>query len=83
MRRSCSSRRTGLFSQLMPGAGKVRWSHEIFPSPRTTRFNEMEYALPYAKGPDALREIVAAIRSKRINTGFPSSSAAWRRTTSG
>jgi len=31
----------------------------------------MEYALPYAKGPDALREIVATIRSKRINTGFP------------
>jgi FAD-linked oxidoreductase len=60
-----------LFSQLMPGAGKVRWSHEIFPSPRTTRFNEMEYALPYSKGPDALREIVATIRSKRINTGFP------------
>jgi FAD-linked oxidoreductase len=60
-----------LFSQLMPGAGKVRWSHEIFPSPRTTRFNEMEYALPYAKGPDALREIVQTIRSKRINTGFP------------
>ena len=60
-----------LFSQLMPGAGKVRWSHEIFPSPRTTRFNEMEYALPYAKGPDALREVVQTIRTKRINTGFP------------
>jgi FAD/FMN-containing dehydrogenase len=60
-----------LFSSLMPGAGKVRWSHEIFPSPRTTRFNEMEYALPYAKGPDAIREIVATIRKKRINTGFP------------
>jgi len=60
-----------LFSQLMPGAGKVRWSHEVFPSPRTTRFNEMEYALPYAKGADALREIVQTIRSRRINTGFP------------
>jgi FAD-linked oxidoreductase len=60
-----------LFSSLMPGAGKVRWSHEIFPSPRTTRFNEMEYAVPYAKGPDAIREIVATIRKKRINTGFP------------
>jgi FAD/FMN-containing dehydrogenase len=60
-----------LFSSLMPGAGKVRWSHEIFPSSRTTRFNEMEYALPYGKGPDAIREIVAAIRKKRINTGFP------------
>ena len=60
-----------LFSSLMPGAGKVRWSHEIFPSPRTTRFNEMEYALSYAKGPDAIREIVATIRKRRINTGFP------------
>ncbi len=60
-----------LFSRLMPGPGKVRWSHEIFPSPRTTRFNEMEYALPYAKGADALREIVQTIRARRINTGFP------------
>lgn len=60
-----------LFSQFMPGAGKVRWSHEIFPSPRPTRFNEMEYAVPYAKGPDAVREVVDTIRKKKINTGFP------------
>ncbi|HEX3674237.1 MAG TPA: D-arabinono-1,4-lactone oxidase [Rhizomicrobium sp.] len=60
-----------LFSRLMPGPAKVRWSHEIFPSPRTTRFNEMEYAVPYAKGPDCIREIVAKIRKDRINTGFP------------
>ncbi|MGN6516932.1 MAG: D-arabinono-1,4-lactone oxidase [Rhizomicrobium sp.] len=60
-----------LFSQFMPGAGKVRWSHEIFPSPRPTRFNEMEYAVPYAKGPDAVREVVETIRKRKINTGFP------------
>jgi FAD/FMN-containing dehydrogenase len=60
-----------LFSSLMPGQGKVRWSHELFPSPRTTRFNEMEYALPYDRGLDALREIVETVRKKRINTGFP------------
>ncbi len=60
-----------LFSRLMPGPGRVRWSHEIFPSPRTIRFNEMEYGLPYEKGADALREIVAMIRKRRINTGFP------------
>jgi FAD-linked oxidoreductase len=60
-----------LFSRFMPGPDKVRWSHEIFPSPRTTRFNEMEYALPYERGPEALREIVDTIRKKRINTGFP------------
>jgi FAD-linked oxidoreductase len=60
-----------LFSQLMPGPGRARWSHEIFPSPRTVRFNEMEYAVPYDKGPDCIREIVAAIRKQKINTGFP------------
>jgi len=60
-----------LFSQLMPGASKVRWSSEILPSPRTVRFNEMEYAVPYAKGPDAIRELAAKIRKDRINTGFP------------
>ncbi len=60
-----------LFSQFMPGAGKVRWIHEILPSPRPTRFNEMEYAVPYASGPDAIREIVSTIRKQRINTGFP------------
>jgi FAD-linked oxidoreductase len=60
-----------LFSQLMPGPGRARWSYEIFPSPRTIRFNEMEYAVPRAKGPECLKEIVAAVRGKRINTGFP------------
>lgn len=60
-----------LFSTLMPGPGTVRWSHEAFPSPRTVRFNEMEYAVPRASGVECLREIVATIRAKRINTGFP------------
>jgi FAD-linked oxidoreductase len=60
-----------LFSSLMPGKGHVRWSNELFPSPRTVRFNEMEYAVAYEKGADTLREIVAAIRKKRIMTGFP------------
>lgn len=60
-----------LFSRLMPGPERVRWSYEIFPSPRNVRFNEMEYAVPYRKGPDCLREIVETIRKNRINTGFP------------
>lgn len=60
-----------LFSQLMPKPGRVRWSYEAFPSPRTVRFNEMEYAVPREKGPECLKELVAAIRTKRINTGFP------------
>lgn len=60
-----------LFSSSMSGAAKVRWSHEIFPSPRTVRFNEMEYAVPFEKGPDTIRKIVSEIRKRRINTGFP------------
>jgi FAD-linked oxidoreductase len=60
-----------LFSQLMPGHGRPRWSHEAFPSPRPIRFNEMEYAVPYERGADCVREIVDTIRKKRINTGFP------------
>jgi FAD-linked oxidoreductase len=60
-----------LFSQLMPGHGHARWSHEIFPSPRPVRFNEMEYAVPFERGPDCVREVVDAIRKKKINTGFP------------
>jgi FAD-linked oxidoreductase len=60
-----------LFSRLMPGPERVRWSYEIFPSPRNVRFNEMEYAVPYETGPDCLREIVETIRKARINTGFP------------
>ena len=60
-----------LFSRLMPGRQHVRWSHEILPSPRTVRFNEMEYAVPYEKGPDVLREIVETIRKQQIKTGFP------------
>jgi FAD-linked oxidoreductase len=60
-----------LFSGSMSGASRVRWSHEIFPSPRTVRFNEMEYAIPYEKGPDTIRKIVDEIRKRSINTGFP------------
>ncbi len=60
-----------LFSGGMSAGDRVRWSHEILPSPRTTRFNEMEYAVPYEKGPQTIRKIVTEIRKRRINTGFP------------
>jgi FAD-linked oxidoreductase len=60
-----------LFSQAMALAGGARWSHEAFPSPRTVKFNEMEYAVPFEKGADVMREIVKTIRAKKINTGYP------------
>ncbi len=60
-----------LFSGGMGSGNRIKWSHEILPSPRTTRFNEMEYAIPYEKGPETIKAIVAEIRKKKINTGFP------------
>lgn len=46
-------------------------AHEVFVSPRRVRFNEMEYALPLAEGPEALREIRAFLESKDISVTFP------------
>lgn len=54
-----------------PESGKVRWSHEAFPSPRPIRFNEMEYALPRERGLAALRELASLIRQRRLRTAFP------------
>ena len=59
------------FSRFMSRKEKVRWSHEVYPTARTVRFNAMEYAVPYEKGADTVREIVEVIRKRRINTGFP------------
>lgn len=55
----------------MGSSSRARWSHEIFPSPRTVRFNEMEYAVPAANGIDCIREVAEAIVSKRIPGVFP------------
>lgn len=50
---------------------RVGRSYEIFPSPRNVRFNEMEYELPVAKGPECIEEILATVRAKNMNTLFP------------
>lgn len=55
----------------MGAASRARWSHEIFPSPRTTRFNEMEYAIPAANGIDCIREVGELIRHRKIAGVFP------------
>lgn len=50
---------------------RVGRSHEIFANVRNVRFNEMEYAIPAAAGPDCLREILDTIERKRLWTWFP------------
>jgi FAD-linked oxidoreductase len=67
-----SARLQRLFTSASMGApSRARRSHEIFPSSRTVRFNEMEYAVPAANGADCIREIAEAIRAKRIGGVFP------------
>ena len=46
-------------------------SHEVFVSPRLTRFREMEYAIPRAAIPDALRDIRALIERRGWRISFP------------
>jgi FAD-linked oxidoreductase len=46
-------------------------SHEVFVSPRTTRFREMEYAVPQEAIPEILREVHRVIDSKRLSISFP------------
>jgi L-gulonolactone oxidase len=45
-------------------------SHEVFPSVREIRFNEMEYAVPAAAGPAAMREIRDLVAG-RDDVDFP------------
>ncbi|MEQ1865859.1 MAG: D-arabinono-1,4-lactone oxidase [Micropepsaceae bacterium] len=67
-----SARLQRLFTKASMGTStRARWSHEIFPSARNVRFNEMEYAVPAANGADCIREIAEVIRSRKIAGVFP------------
>jgi FAD-linked oxidoreductase len=46
-------------------------AHRIFPSDRTIPFEEMEYEVPRAAGFDALAEVIARIRHRRLPVSFP------------
>jgi FAD-linked oxidoreductase len=55
----------------MGASSRVRWSHEIFPSARNVRFNEMEYAVPAANGIDCIREVTEAFVKHKVPGVFP------------
>lgn len=52
-------------------AERVGFSHEIFPSSRGVRFNELEYAVAAADGVDCIRELAEAIRRTRFAGVYP------------
>lgn len=52
-------------------AERVGRAYEIFPSPRNSRFNEMEYEVPAEKGPECLKEILETVQKSEVRTLFP------------
>ena len=49
----------------------VDWSSKIFPTPRHTRFNEMEYQIPAAQGLACLEEVILTLRKHKAPVFFP------------
>ena len=49
----------------------VDWSSRIFPTPRNTKFNEMEYQLPVEHGIACLQEMIAALKRAKVAMFFP------------
>ena len=49
----------------------VDWSSRIFPTPRQTKFNEMEYQLPVEQGLQCLDEILHVFRKQQVPMFFP------------
>jgi FAD-linked oxidoreductase len=50
---------------------RVDVSHKVFASPRSVRFNEMEYQVPAELGPNCLRDIFKYIRKHSLPAFFP------------
>lgn len=49
----------------------VDWSSQIFPTPRETKFNEMEYQIPVESGMECLEAVLTALKNAKAQTFFP------------
>ncbi|NNG74846.1 FAD-binding protein [Acinetobacter sp. ANC 4277] len=49
----------------------VDWSNQIFPTPRNTKFNEMEYQIPVEQGLQCLEEVLHTLRKYQVPMFFP------------
>ncbi|GLQ33085.1 D-arabinono-1,4-lactone oxidase [Litoribrevibacter albus] len=50
---------------------RVDLSHKVFATPRTVRFNEMEYQVPAEDGPTCLRKLIQHLRKHNVAAFFP------------
>ncbi len=62
---------SNLSAQLVSEGETTNYSYQVFPTPRSVRFYEMEYAVPAEKGPDCLREIKEFVARNDIAVHFP------------
>lgn len=58
-------------ARFMTQAEQIDVSYRVFANYRTIRFTEMEYALPRAAVPEALRRVLDLIRSERFPMAMP------------
>jgi L-gulono-1,4-lactone dehydrogenase len=62
---------TSFAARMMSQGEHLDRSYRIFANHRTIRFTEMEYAIPRADGPDALRQVLELIERERIRVPMP------------
>ena len=60
-----------LLSSAISPATRAAPAHQIFPSERPTRFEEMEYEIPAEAGPAALRAAIGEVRRRGLPIIFP------------
>ncbi|HUB35988.1 MAG TPA: D-arabinono-1,4-lactone oxidase [Solirubrobacteraceae bacterium] len=60
-----------LVTRLAGSSARVDRSDRIFASPRLVRFTEMEYALPRARTPEAVRRVMALVPARGFAVPFP------------
>jgi L-gulonolactone oxidase len=60
-----------LVTKLAGSSTRVDGSAEIFATPRLVRFTEMEYALPRARGAEAVEAVMGLVARERFAVPFP------------
>ncbi len=60
-----------LVTRLAGSRVRVDRSDRVFATPRLVRFTEMEYALPRASVPEAVRRVLAMVERERLPVPFP------------
>ncbi len=60
-----------IVTRLAGSGARVDRSDRIFASPRLVRFTEMEYALPRAATPEAVRRVMALVPARGFHVPFP------------